>query len=582
MIQGQPSRGARQARAQRVSCLCAALAVALAAGSAHAIVSSNAGADAFSGIYINQLLGANRFYDAGYTGTRAVVANIEAGHVWNGHETLSHVSTFIHDSQDRGELPVDAPVGTPYQVGAFDRHATWVGQAIAGRGTEDYQQGIAHGATLWSASIATRWRGANPYRGSFERDNTSFEHAYVTALRDGVGGRTADVINSSWGFFEPTGFNFTAVAIDGLLDETRKIGVFSAGNSGSFGPDTVGGAAAGFNSISVGALASDIDPNPFERRSSFSSYGPNSYFDPITETVIPGVRASVHITAPGQDLTLGFYGGTTGGNFGGTDSTNGSGEFYSANRAGTSFSAPIVAGGASLLVDAGYDRFSGGNSIDGRVIRAVLLNSADKLPGWNNGQTTGKDGVVRTTQALDWEVGAGRMNLARAFEQYLNGSTDVTGANAGTKVQPIGWDYGTVTEKTATDYMIGKPLVAGNIITATLSWFTDSGWDTEGDSAFIESFDNLDLQVWRTDGRGTSTLIGESASLYNTIEHLHFTVPEDGSYFLRVVWEGEQYDFVEDLNSEEFGLAWSVVIPAPSSGLFLLIAGGFAARRRRA
>src|SRR4051812_7526582 len=42
-------------------------------------------------VYSNQVVGATRFYDAGYTGTRALMANIEAGYIWNGHETLNHV-----------------------------------------------------------------------------------------------------------------------------------------------------------------------------------------------------------------------------------------------------------------------------------------------------------------------------------------------------------------------------------------------------------------------------------------------------------------------------------------------------------
>src|SRR5262245_51196931 len=42
-------------------------------------------------VFSNQVIGATRFYDAGYTGTRALMANIEAGYVWNGHETLTDV-----------------------------------------------------------------------------------------------------------------------------------------------------------------------------------------------------------------------------------------------------------------------------------------------------------------------------------------------------------------------------------------------------------------------------------------------------------------------------------------------------------
>src|SRR5438105_3106768 len=67
----------------------------------------------------NQLLGATRFYNAGYTGTRAVMANIEAGYVWNGHETLAHV----------GLIP------TSGASGEFDRHATAVGMLMGGRPT---------------------------------------------------------------------------------------------------------------------------------------------------------------------------------------------------------------------------------------------------------------------------------------------------------------------------------------------------------------------------------------------------------------------------------------------------------------
>ena len=55
-------------------------------------VSSNRGPTPLTGLNINQYLGADRFYQAGYTGRSAVVANIEAGHAWSSHETLQHVS----------------------------------------------------------------------------------------------------------------------------------------------------------------------------------------------------------------------------------------------------------------------------------------------------------------------------------------------------------------------------------------------------------------------------------------------------------------------------------------------------------
>ena len=99
-------------------------------------------------VYSNQVVGATRFYDAGYTGTRALMANIEAGYIWNGHETLSHV----------GLIPTSGNA-----LGEFDRHATVVGMIMGGRmgGAIPglYQQGIAPDAQLYSGAIATNWIG---------------------------------------------------------------------------------------------------------------------------------------------------------------------------------------------------------------------------------------------------------------------------------------------------------------------------------------------------------------------------------------------------------------------------------------
>ena len=96
-------------------------------------------------VEIPSYLGAERFYDAGYTGTRAVMANIEAGRVWNGHETLSHVQL----------IPTTGSV-----LGEFDRHATWVVFVMGGRPTDPdnlYQRGMAPDAELFSGAIATGW-----------------------------------------------------------------------------------------------------------------------------------------------------------------------------------------------------------------------------------------------------------------------------------------------------------------------------------------------------------------------------------------------------------------------------------------
>jgi hypothetical protein len=70
----------------RAACALSLFLVALTAATpATAIITSN------TGLNVNNLLGANRFYDAGFDGTGAIIAHIEGGIPWNGHATLSHV-----------------------------------------------------------------------------------------------------------------------------------------------------------------------------------------------------------------------------------------------------------------------------------------------------------------------------------------------------------------------------------------------------------------------------------------------------------------------------------------------------------
>lgn len=561
------------------------------------ITSSNAGPNPLNGLNINDFVGADRFYNAGYTGTRTVVGNVEAGHIWNGHESLSHVNTFV---QGNGPFPAG-------QLGQFDFHATWVGQTIAGRTgggapNANLQEGIAHGATLWSGAIATTWLpvGNRKFATSFNfNSGFAFATPYQTFMQNGIAGRTADVINSSWGFTNPGGYDEFAGTIDGLTQANRKIVVISAGNAGP-NPNTVGSPGAGFNSIVVGATSADTSNPAYSNVASFSSRSPQDYQGP--DGFAAGARARVDILAPGANMTLAFYGGTTGGNADGTDPTAGSGAFYSSNQAGTSFAAPVVAGGAALLVDAAYDRFTANiaNAIDGNVVKAVLLNSADKLAGWNNGQTVVND-VVTTTQALDFAQGAGQMNLDKAFDQYLGGVTDVAGTSGGTDLGALGWDWGTVNENQFNDYVFSQQLLGGSNFTATLNWYVHTvfaGVVQEGQgtpqlptgSLLVgdDNFTNLALELYRVTDTGDILTAISNAAFINT-EHFSFAIPETGNYKLRVNWMGERYDLGSNDTTENYGLAWSgtfaanATAPEPGALSFLILSvpvAGVLYRRR--
>ena len=518
-----------------------------------------------TGVYINDLIGASAFYAAGYTGANAIAINIEGGYGWSQHETLTQVSQFF---DARALYTANGLAAEINQLGSFDAHATWMASALAGRGASNQQRGIAYGATLWEGAVANSFvSGSTSF--SWTR-GYSFTAPYFDSMVTGRAGRQADVVNSSWGWNDTAGSSIFTLALDGITRSSGRTTVFSAGNSGA---DTsqFWGSPGGYNSIIVGALAS----NNYSSVASFSSRGPVAYADPLGNNVA-AARARVDIVSPGQNITLARYGGTTGGNTGGTDPTGGATNLYTSGVFGTSEASAIVAGGATLLNDLAYGRYAGNaRAHDGEVIKAVLLNSAAKITGWDNGQVLGGDGVVRTTRALDYASGAGALDINAAFTQFTGGTNDVSG-NGGGSVQTTGWDYGVLTQGATTSYSFAQLLGAGTRLNVTLNWFVGrsfSGVDGLGNiSASDDFFTNLALQVWRTDAPGGAAMVAESNAAYINTEHLSLFLQSAGLYELRVVWTGERYDLANNA-SQSFGLAWSAAA-VPEPGVWTLLLAG--------
>lgn len=536
------------------------------------LVSSNTGTSYFNGLSINDFVGATRFYTEGYNGSRSIVASIEAGHIWNLHETLSNVTQFFDASstyQARG-------VGYG-QLGQFDWHNTMVGQVIAGSGTSRYEIGISPGAELWSGAIATDYESL-PFSNSWSWSRGyAMTDPYSMAMLHGVSGRVADVVTSSWGFLNATnastkgGNSIWSVVADGLARQSRTTLLFAAGNEGP-SSNTIRSPAAGYNSIAVGALGDDI--NGYKTIAGFSSRGPQDYIGP--DGFVPKVRARVDIVAPGENLTLAYYGGSTGGNAGFDDPSYGATDWYWHNSAGTSFATPIVAGGAALLADVAHDRFAGAPyATDGEVIKAVLLNSADKPSSWNNGQRL-YNGVVLTEQALDYTYGAGTLNLDRAFDQFTAGETDIAGLIGGTNLSGIGWDFGEISQGGENAYFFQDTFAAGSRFNVTLNWFVGRTWQgTQFDGTVLFSddyFTNLRLEVWAVSNGYFTELIAVSDAAYLNTEHLSLSILEAGIYGVRVVWAGERYDFVGN-DVQSYSLAWNNIhaVPEPATSLMLVL-----------
>lgn len=590
----------------------AALGVALGSATpAGAIVSTNTNGFPFDGININRFIGAEDFYARGYTGTRAVVANVEAGHIWDGHDNLP-----VYAWEDGNGTLTIGPRVSQYindpslgdAAGLYDWHATMVGHTLGGIGQyygyifQDtsgnkydmaFGYGIAPFVQLWSAAIASQWNpeAGSDFTGSFEITPQSFLYAYKTTMQTGVNGRKADVINSSWGFEDPDGSAEETKTIDALAYANHQTVVLAAGNHDAGNP-AVGGPASGFNSISVGALASDTSNPWYGYVADFSNRGVNDFTNPKMTGgagTVPASRVAVDIAAPGDNLTLAAYLGLTGGHTSNTqlnldtETLAGTG-YYFLDVGGTSFASPIVAGSAALLVDMGYDRFGGGTSVDGRVIKAVLLNSATKNAGWDNGEVVDSKGVIRTTQALDPAVGTGMLNLHAALVQYAGGMADVPGVEVDSPVVPIvGWDYAVARPGVNNDYYLAGMRDVGERMAVTLDWFVNRSLDETTGVATDVSFADLDLEVWLVIGGLPTKLVASSESAYSNVEHLFFDLPLAGEYMLRVRYFSDAYmpDDPGAWGPEAYAIAW--MVPEPATPLLLLIVGTAAGlgRRRR-
>lgn len=529
-------------------------------------------------VNVATVVGAERFYDAGYTGLNAKVANIEGGTPWRGHETMNWIPAGNIFSSGAGLNEGTTPSSIAPHATATSMNM--IGKVPGGSTDPTLQRGIAYGIdpnNFFGGNIASTINGNNFEWSAY----TDFRNVYRRAIVEGIGtnntvnpANRVDVVNSSWGGDAITNdgaYNLERAArnIDSILFEGNQTRgstmVFSAGNGS--GANTIGSPATGFNAIVVGALgefATDTAGTAtYNVATTFSSRGPIQYRQPSSSTDFSGtsldnIRARVDIAAPGFQMRL---------------ATTGSATSYN-SWAGTSFAAPTVAGGVALLADYAWTALSADAhfAVDGRVIRSVLINSADKTSGWNNGQTWNGTSWS-TSQALDYATGGGRMNLDQAFNQYVNGSgNSVTqlinppgsGPHA---VLPTGWARATIDRpdsamESRIDFRIGGVLAKNTELNTTLTWFVNGAGAAATSNPSVLGFHNLDLEVWLTDGAGQpQTRIAVSTADHNNVEHLSFLVPETGQYLLRVLRPtdangGTYYSFSGDTTDDVFGLAW--------------------------
>lgn len=529
--------------------------------------------------FVNPVVGWDTFFNAGFRGGSTVIGNVEAGLVWSGHEA------FVR-------APGAANGITAYQntadgaLNEVDFHATMVGHVLAGSGYVPTNGGaytysglgMAPDAALVSGAVATEFSTTDV--GSFNTTEQSVVKVYKSFFQ-GTGVAKPDVINSSWGGSDPSAAAAASVAIDGLARQNASVAfVVSAGNGGT---DVVGAPASGFNNISVGSVGGA----DFLQPSSFSSRGAADFYNPETGVTLTGVRSAVDIAAPGERMFLAAYLGNSGSIAAALPDIvqqPSPTDLYFLNMDGTSFAAPIVAGGIALLKDVAktdlfYNHNGNDDAFDTRVIKSVLMASATETAGWNNGQNA----MNVTTQALDVVTGAGLMNLTKAADVYYFGTRELA-TDGGGQIADTGWDTATIDLGNTLEYVFSSDFSQEMAITVALNWFSVRGFDGSTDLGSDVAFSNLDLEVWSVDGGGSFiSRVGASISTYNNTEFLRLDSLAAGRYGFRVSFNNVVFDTSDAVNSEYFGLAWNAVA-VPEPGTTILLLGGvvlLTSRRRR-
>jgi len=268
-------------------------------------------------------------------------------------------------------------------------------------------------------------------------------------------------------------------------------------------------------------------------------------------------RSAISLVAPGTNLPL----------------LNPDGKLNKST--GTSFAAPQVTATVALLqefVDKQLRTKQPHWTINARrhqVMKAILLNSADKIKDSGDGLRLGMTRTLIEKQNLDWlataayknakipldaQMGAGHLNAFRAYQQLNGGEWKPT-----LTVPPIGWDYGIINTNSSQEYALEKSLKKNSFVAITLSWDRlvelndkNNNQQYDLDETFVnKGLNDLDVYLVQENGKNDQVVVCASMSELDSIEHIFCPVPTHGNYKIRV-------QFKKQINkpTQSYALAW--------------------------
>ena len=445
--------------------------------------------------------------------------------------------------------------GTAIADEFVDNHANHVASVMISQDKE--LVGVAPDATLFSAAIG-------PLEGERSGQPQECLTTQHIALRN-----SGDVRAINFSFGEPLlsdprpnasldGNALLTQCIDWSSIAHKALYVI-AGNQGGGGIPIP---TDNFNGINV-AYSTQVDGRfvkvDYANAGSEPTFSPRGASAPESNV---GPRRSINLIAPGDDIRMLNPDGQT---------------IFSS---GSSFAAPHVAATVALLQEWGDRQIRTARwSLDTRepmVMKAVLLNAADKLMDTGDGQNLGMGKTVLDEANLTWiesdayrdpkvplhgELGTGQLNAFRAYEQFNGGQWEP--GNVAIK----GWAYNSLlsasespSARSYVDYVIDSPLREGSYFAATLTWERHvSLIDSNNNDLYDigENFDshdlnNLNLYLMPADEDDTTKSIWSSVSDVDSLEHIFYKIPQTGRYKLRVVYSQQ---FTPEA-SQPYALAW--------------------------
>ena len=462
---------------------------------------------------------------------------------WNPATALERV--FYRDGSAKADTDVDA-------------HAAMVAGVMVSK--DKTLPGVAPGARLYSSAVGSPLKGGQP--------EECLSAQYVAQQNGG------DVRAINFSFGEPLqrdprpeatldGNALLTQCIDWLARVQNVLFVI-AGNQGEGGipipTDNYNGINTAYTTKRGGVFTKVDFPN--------LSAAPLGIGRRLIEREINvGGRRGINLIAPGSKISVYDLTGKM------------------VEVSGTSFAAPHITASVALLQEFGDRALRGALegdrqlkskqpnwSTDSRrheVMKAVLLNSADKIKdngdGLNLGMTRtvlGKDNSNWLESdaykdpkiPLDYQLGTGQLNAFRAYQQFSPGEWSPTAA-----VPPIGWDYQSVEASSFKDYVLEKPLKEGSFVSLTLAWNRvveledknkNNAYDV-GESFRDRGLNNLDLYLISADENDTGKSVCSSISEVDSVQHIFCPVPAAGRYKIRVEYRKQVNEA-----SQPYALAW--------------------------